>query len=440
MFSLETFYEGELSIMADFTATEMQVSKALFQFYLPFTYKADSELQLRKSLENHQFTSFQLNDLEQEDKYYGGFAISHRILESFFLPMTNKILFPTAGKDKGYHRYSKKLSAERAITINDGMIPFQIHSVDVILCPYELGIVTIRIELNDLPLADAITFTGGKATRIHLGNESKAAILYEEKNDLFVKELFRDMVPGWDHIIKGNDAVEFDSKIYLLSLLSVKNDIKTQYHYDDYGLACISSQDTDKLTSHFYGRYYYALLTNLFHRLFFLKLLQGYADINIDSDKKAIRQLIYTMNSFTSNYYFVTIPRDSSGAEIFNGMKQAFQIDSLYQCSKEMLSALFHYEQNTATKRDSFLLLILTLYTVICGIFSMNLFTHDLEGNIHWERLASYNPFEYLAVFIVFSGMIVVMYLAISSLIQGWQDKKLRKNWIDKAVISSKKE
>ncbi|MCM3764287.1 hypothetical protein [Neobacillus niacini] len=426
--------------MADFTTTETQVSKALFQFFLPFTYKADSELQLRKSLENHQFTSFQLNDLEQEDKYYGGFTISHRNLESFFLPMTNKILFPSSGKDKGYHRYSKKLSDESAIAINDSMIPFQIHSVDVILCPYELGIVTIRIELNDLALADAITFTGGDATRIHLGHESKATILYEEKNVLFVIELVRNIVPGWDQFIKGSDTAEFDSKIYLLSFLSVKNDIKTQYHYDDYGLACISSQDTDQLTSHFYGRYYYALLTNLYHRLFFLKLLQDYADINIEGDKKAIRQLIYTMNSFTSNYYFVTIPRDSGGAELFNGFKQAFHIDSLYQCSKEILTSLFHYQQNTATKRDSFLLLILTLYTVICGIFSMNLFTHDLEGNIHWERLAYYNPFEYLAVFIVFSGMIIVMYLAISSLIQGWQDKKLRKKWIDKAVISPKKE
>lgn len=407
--------------MVEYAATATHVSTALFQFIFPFTYKAKDELQLRMSLENRQFTSFQLNHRNQEADYYGMYQVNHDDLEAFFLPLTNKLFFPSSQQAKGYQRFSKKLQDRRSFPINNTDIDFQIHSVDLFLCPYEIGFITIRTEVCHLPLTDAK----------HFANQIRTS-------PTFLKGLVIELL-GLDDFLNGGIAAGFDSKIYLLSLISVNNDRKTQYHFSDYELTCISSQEADILAGSFYGQLYYSLIANLFHRLFFLKFLQDYSCINIVDDKKAIKHLIYMLNSFTSNYFFVTLPRDSDGEKYFNQFKSAFRIDYLHQCAKEVLTTLFHYEQNSATKKDSLLLLVLTLYTVICGIFSMNLFTHDLEGNIHWGQLKSYNPFEYFAVFIVFSGMIVVGFLLISSLIQGWQDKRIQKMWVEKSLLSAKK-
>ena len=47
------------------------------------------------------------------------------------------------------------------LTTNLISIPFKIHSIDVTLCPYELGFLTIRTEVNTAPnmtLSEAIEF------------------------------------------------------------------------------------------------------------------------------------------------------------------------------------------------------------------------------------------------------------------------------------------
>ena len=111
----------------------------------------------------------------------------------------------------------------------------------------------------------------------------------------------------------------------------------------------------------------------------------------------------------------------------------------MYANTKDILFSLVKYEDNNVAKNDSMLLLVLTLYTVICGIFSMNLFTHDLQGNIKLDHFKSYNPFEYFAVFIVFSGIIVVGTLAIKGITQWYQNITNRKKWVRNTVWSSKK-
>ena len=58
-------------------------------------------------------------------------------------------------------RYSKDLNLTGHLTTNLISIPFKIHSIDVTLCPYELGFLTIRTEVNTAPnmtLSEAIEF------------------------------------------------------------------------------------------------------------------------------------------------------------------------------------------------------------------------------------------------------------------------------------------
>lgn len=132
---------------------------------------------------------------------------------------------------------------------------------------------------------------------------------------------------------------------------------------------------------------------------------------------------------------FNIYPAQSIGQELFKQLRQHLQIDLLYLNTKEILSSLFKYEENIVAKRDSFLLLILTLFTVICGIFSMNLFTHDLVGKIKWSHFKFYNPFEYFAVLIVFSGIITVLILGLQSLYQTIKNRKNHKKWVRKSIF-----
>ena len=55
----------------------------------------------------------------------------------------------------------QKLNLTGYLTTNLISIPFKIHSIDVTLCPYELGFLTIRTEVNTAPnmtLSEAIEF------------------------------------------------------------------------------------------------------------------------------------------------------------------------------------------------------------------------------------------------------------------------------------------
>lgn len=82
-------------------------------------------------------------------------------MEAYYLSFTNKILFPHSEHQKGLQRYSKDLNLAGHLTTNLISIPFKIHSIDVTLCPYELGFLTIRTEVNTAPnmtLSEAIEF------------------------------------------------------------------------------------------------------------------------------------------------------------------------------------------------------------------------------------------------------------------------------------------
>lgn len=72
-----------------------------------------------------------------------------------------KFSFLTPEHQKGLQRYSKDLNLTGHLTTNLISIPFKIHSIDVTLCPYELGFLTIRTEVNTAPsmtLSEAIEF------------------------------------------------------------------------------------------------------------------------------------------------------------------------------------------------------------------------------------------------------------------------------------------
>ncbi|MGG1674454.1 hypothetical protein ACIFOT_01765 [Neobacillus sp. NRS-1170] len=437
---------------------EKQVSQAFYQFILPFSWKAGKIRNFILYLQKNQFTSFHLNELQNESAYYGGYQVSHSEMESFFLPLTSQFLFPSSGHEKGFQRFTKAFSMDGLLSTTELKLPFLIHSIDLIICPYELGFITVRTEIKDVSLSNAIEFA----------------------NQINWKD-FEDLLPDFSTFVNWDSPPPFlePDKMHIQSLLQFANEEAideldvfrsvtlcggdagnheyiTNYVQDhiysrwvpntyicvnEHCFTCLTNSSNPNLMTlakSFYGENYYLHLINLFNKLVFVKIAHLYSTIHIEKDYNKIEKLIYFINSFTSNFFFAEYPAKLEGQELFKLFKRAYNIDSLYLNTKETLFSLFKYEENSVTKKDSMLLLVLTLYTVICGIFSMNLFTKDLEGKIHWSHFKSYNPFEYFAVFIVFSGIIVVAILGFQSLYQVIQERKNKKQWDEQAVISSR--
>ena len=140
---------------------EKDVATAIFQFIFPFSFKAGYEQNMFPFLQKTISVLFGFDHLYDENTYYGEFKVSHQNMEAYYLSFTNKILFPHSEHQKGLQRYSKDLNLTGYLTTNLISIPFKIHSIDVTLCPYELGFLTIRTEVNTAPnmtLSEAIEF------------------------------------------------------------------------------------------------------------------------------------------------------------------------------------------------------------------------------------------------------------------------------------------
>ena len=143
------------------TIEEKDVTTAIFQFIFPFSFKTGYEQNMFPFLQKNDFRPFRLDHLENENTYYGKFQVSHQNMEAYYLSFTNKILFPHSEHQKGLQRYSKDLNLTGHLTTNLISVPFKIHSIDVTLCPYELGFLTIRTEVETAPnmtLSEAIEF------------------------------------------------------------------------------------------------------------------------------------------------------------------------------------------------------------------------------------------------------------------------------------------
>ncbi|WP_223587849.1 hypothetical protein [Neobacillus bataviensis] len=436
---------------------EKQVSQAFFQFILPFSWKAVTIRNFILFLQKNQFTPYRLKELHNETAYYGGYQVLHSDMEAFFHPITSQFLFPSSGHEKGFQRYTKDINVESLLTINHQKIPFQIHSIDLILCPYELGFITVRTEIKDTSLSNAIDFAN------HFNRKDYEDLLPDLRHFVNLDSPPPFLEPDKMHIQsllhfadgESIDEVDVFRSVTLCGENVGNHEYITNYVKDhsysrwapntyicvnENCFSCLTNSSTPKLMAvakRFYGENYYLHLINLFNKLVFVKIAQNYSTIRIEKDYNEIEKLIYFINSFTSNFFFIEYPTNLEGQELFKLFKRAYNIDSLYLNTKETLFSLFKYEENSVTKKDSMLLLVLTLYTVICGIFSMNLFTKDLEGKIDWSHFKSYNPFEYFAVFIVFSGIIVVAILGFQSLYQVIQERKNKKQWDEQAVISS---
>ncbi|CJH45166.1 Uncharacterised protein [Streptococcus pneumoniae] len=97
---------------------------------------------------------------------------------------------------------------------------------------------------------------------------------------------------------------------------------------------------------------------------------------------------------------------------------------------------MFKYQENVASKKDSLLLLILTLYSVVGQMLGFTMI--DLLRNTDSNKISS--PLEFFALLIAISGIVISLILGAQSLYQWGLQHKRRKAWVKQTVLSAVKE
>ncbi|MCA0755461.1 hypothetical protein KP806_10395 [Paenibacillus sp. N4] len=477
--------------MAKPVIEEKQLNAALFQFIFPFSLNTNCQDKLRKQLQYDGYKRFSLDHTEMENAYYGErYSVSHLNLERYYLPFTNTMLFPHHDTDPGLHRYSKSLMQSGAMKSDYRQIGFTVQSVDVFLCPFDLGFVTVRVELpcEEVTFTDALEFA--KRFRVlqnrNAQDEKTRWTSGGQEFDDVEEFMFASLVPDMVSYVDSENMSEtyfakhpffVDERMYVQGLFSFRDehDItnvdlyrasqvdgvdlsnrpyvsstnvsyidryvekhrydrwgpNTYYMTDESSFVCLTKEKRDittKLANHMYGEYYYALLINLFHKIVLLKLSILYSKVRLDANQDKIEELIRSITSFSAKYYFNEVVSQSQGKEIFIQLRNHFGNEELFGDVKHTLADLYKYQENFNSKRNNYLLLILTIYTVVSGIYGMNQVIEDLKGDIDWSKLQGYSIFQHFAFVLTLSGIFIALWLGITTLIRLFKERRKKRD------------
>ncbi|MBP1153841.1 MULTISPECIES: hypothetical protein [unclassified Paenibacillus] len=470
---------------------EKQLQSAIFQFVFPFSLNSNCQSKLKLQLNQDGYEFFHLKKEHLEAAYYGpGHRVSHRNLERYYLPFASNIMFPHEENDQSFQRYSKRLDLTCKLETVHTSSMFQVHSADVLLAPFDLGFITIRTELSgeDLTYTQALEFASRFRTLQNLkAVDDSTRIVWEEQTFEETEPfIFNAIVPGMLPFLDTADLKEtyfeklpffVDESMYVQAFIAFaeETDIRpedqyraarmdgmdsegkpyisstnleyiqrycqkhiydrwgpdTYYTIDETSFVCLTIHQSDvavKLANHMYGEYYYGLLMNLFQKIVLLLLSKQYSHVQLDQNPKEIEDLIRSITTFSAKYYFLEVVSQPQGKEIFNKLRVQLEIDDLYEDVKQTLADLFKYQGNFTSKRSNYLLQILTIYTVISGIYGMNQVIEDFKAPIQWEKVAEYSVFEYIALTVGATGIGISFVLGVLALIHliGDLKKKIR--------------
>jgi hypothetical protein len=449
--------------MSKLKIPELRVNQSYLQFIFPFQIKASRSEELIKQLTIEQWEFFDLRDTQQECKFYGDVRISHERMENFFLPNMEPILFPDKTTDKNtFRRFSKIINQKGHFQSRYLDTDFLLVSFDIFVCPYNIGIMNLRVNLPEqMSYNDVLHFIDlfrrlDKPEDIEIRiNEKK----YGETKGI----IFNEYCP-WleDHLSKKEHTTYFGSlpffieermqvyyylaferntildEISLYRAASIKgyddegmpcagakseayiHRFCEQHVYDrwgdesyyvisNYAFVCLSNESKEKsgfIAERMYGENFYTNILFFFNRLLLLQLSYENSQLRVDDKKGSIEKLIIRITNFSAQFYQPEVHSRMFGKEIYSKMKEIFHMDDLYNHVNRTLGNLYKNHEKLTGKRHEYLLTFLTTYTVISGIYGMNLvIEQDWKGRINWSQAASYSIFEYIALFVALSGI-----------------------------------
>ncbi|MDQ0859590.1 hypothetical protein [Bacillus sp. V2I10] len=470
---------------------EITILRTNCQFIFPFSWAHDGIKELTEKLLANGFEFFSIENVNQQNIYYGeSIDIPHKCLNHYFMPYIEQILFPDKYKEKAINRYSKPLNLTCRLETVHNSFSMKVHSIDIYLCPFSIGMVTIRTDPfntnGDISLSDALDFMDHFRVLEPSITEEKGTVLYngEKRFDKTQDFIFQDLCPFIVPFIEKseNDQSAYlgslpyfiDERMFVSSFLTAapddqitNNDLFRIGHmngykekkqpytsasnqkyiekyvndhvYDrwspdsfhiisDHTFTCISRDTKNEklIAEEMYGQLYYNLILHLFYKIVLLKLSYSYSQLYIDQKQEKMDKLIRSIANFTAKYIFSEISSRTEGQELSVMMKDRFKIETLYKEVINTMDSLYQNQEKLASKRHNSLLLILTTYTVISGIYGMNLVIEDWRGKIEWSKLAGYSVFEYISLVVALSG------IAVGSVLAGIAIMRLLKDYFDK--------
>lgn len=470
------------------------VAAALFKFVFPFSLEHRCQAELTGRLLGEGFVPFRLRDTSLEDRFYGeGRRVSHRNMERYFLPFTNHVLFPHDDNPESFRRLSAEMDLSAILVTRRRRVRLRIHSVDMILCPFDTGFLTLRTEIDEdeLSFSQAVEFADRfrslkDASRIdretHIDCEGSR---YQEIDDFLLNRIVPQVKPYIVEEENGED-VSIDQMPFMMddrmfvtafyqfpesaeisvidryragridgtdgggrSLISathlpyIRNYCR-QYGYDRWApdtylitdencFACLTrlpDPEAGQMLGRIYGEYYYGLLLNLFHRIVLLKLSNAYSHVHVESKEEQTVDLIREITTFSAKYDFVEAVSQNTGKEIFLNLRKVYNIDVLFKDVRDTLNDLYQFQESQNRKRSDALLTILTIYAVVSGIYGMNQVIEELKGSIDWSMVRGFSLFEWIALTVALSGLLVGSALAFSVLwkwLREWISRRSRR-------------
>lgn len=466
-----------------------QTKRSFQQFIFPFTMEGDKIAGFVQRLVKDDFVFLDLDNMDLQDAFYGNHKISHRNLEKYFMPNIEHILFPNSSdKKEGMRRFSKKLDLSCTFHSPFLKTPFVINSIDVFICPFHIGMMNIRVTLPEgLSYNDVLYFTDTfRILEPIADDEEKTTIGCSENEYKHVKDfIFKELIPPVKNYIDekedhpsyfGSLPFFIDERMYAISYISfpenrdiTNNDLfrlgqldgydndgepfigalnpnyidryyrdkvydrwgkETYYVTSEAHFACVTKATGKlevRLASEMYGQHFYSVLLFFYYKILLLKMAHEHSLLDVEHDQKDTEALIFMITEFSAKYLFDEVNSTSTGKELFKMTKDVFRIEPLYKEVKETLSYLYQNQEKFKGKSNNYLLQILTIYTVISGIFGMNLYIDDWKGKISLKEYMSYSLYEWVAVFVTTSGLMISSILGFFFMKKWIQEKRSRK-------------
>ncbi|PLT31742.1 hypothetical protein [Peribacillus deserti] len=471
---------------------DLVINESLVQLVFPFTIERRLSENLVNELIRKEYHFFKIQDGDMETAFYGDHRVSHRALEKNFLPNIEPLLYPPSCDVRhSFRRFSKVLNLDCEMISEHVRTTFKILSIDIVICPFKIGMINLRVELpKDMPISEALEFVDIiRVMEPILEPEIQTDIVYKGKTykkmkDFIFEEVCPFLIDYMDTYQAGSTyfgSLPFfiDERMYVVGFFALPEESKitpqdlyrfghvngfdtkgepfigasnqdyinryiqkhtydrwadeTNYLVSEYIFACISSGNTGlkkMLASQMYGEYYYAFLLFYYYRIALMKLTYDQSQISIETKETGIEDLIVSITDFSSKFYYPEVNSRVSGREIFAKVKEIYNIEELYRQVKSTLNDLYQNQDKLTTKRNNYLLQILTTYTVISGIYGMNLVIQDWEGRIKWSKIPEYTFFEWISFLVAISGIAIGTILAMQALWNYLGEKRRRKRKI----------
>ncbi|MFC5602914.1 hypothetical protein [Sporosarcina koreensis] len=457
---------------------QLNMIRSHMTFILPFGFDQKKRRETIESLEANGYTYFHIDE-ENENIIYGdGIEIAGKELEQYFYPYIEHKLFPGSPELKGFHRYTALIQKGHIMQLRNERYDFYIRSIDIILGPFGIAFLALRIEMENASadLSDVLDFIQHfRAIEPNLKESAGAMICIPGTRQKFSIHdyLFEHLCPFiketvlHDKKLKGHFAslpYFEDERMFVSSFLITETgaEISDQQLYrignlngrspdgspfisstnpdyirrslseslhdrwvphlymiaTEHGFSVVSNRPREELTnelSQYMGTHYYNLLLHYFYKIMLLRVSFEYSEIDWKKDEFYVRSLIQLITVFSSSYYFKEISTRSEGKELAELFRKTFLIDALFNEVSKTLQELYKSQENSQAGRLNMLLFILTIFTVISGIYGMNLVIPDWEAPSGWKEYPSYTVFEWISLITAVTGIGLSVYLILST-------------------------